>query len=114
MQTVLVDAENTRRSVWPNINPDEFVRRCCAWSAANGHRAVIVFDGQAPEGEDTQHCVVVGTGSESADDRLVELARESAEPVWLVTSDRELRRRIGDRADRVLGGGAFLSELLRT
>jgi hypothetical protein len=43
---------------------------------------------------------------------LVELAREQPSPLWLVTSDRELRRRVGDLADRVIGGGSFLGELM--
>ena len=49
--------------------------------------------------------------SESADDRIV---RETAEldRYWLVTSDRELRERAGGRAERVVGGGAFVRELL--
>jgi hypothetical protein len=30
-----------------------------------------------------------------------------------VTSDRELRERIGDRAERIIGGGSFARELRR-
>jgi rRNA-processing protein FCF1 len=51
---------------------------------------------------------------ESADDRIAaiagQLAAEGA-PYWLVTSDRELRRRAGDAAARVVGGGSFLARL---
>lgn len=32
---------------------------------------------------------------------------------WLVTSDRELRRRAGERAVRVIGGGSYARELQR-
>jgi hypothetical protein len=35
-------------------------------------------------------------------------------PFWLASSDRELRSRVGDKAERLLGGGSFLSELRRT
>ena len=42
------------------------------------------------------------------------IVRETAEldRYWLVTSDRELRERAGERAERVIGGGAFIRELL--
>lgn len=110
MATVLVDAENVRRSVWPNLRPDELVRRCARWAATEGHEVVVVFDGPAPEVAEPGG-TVVGTGPESADDRLVLLAREANGPVWLVTSDRELRRRVRDLAERVIGGGSFVREL---
>ena len=110
MATVLVDGENVRRSVWPNVGPHELVRRCAAWAAAEGHDLVVVFDGPAPDVEEAK-VTVLGTGSESADDRLVLLAEEAAGEVWLVTSDRELRRRVGDFAERVIGGGSFVREL---
>jgi hypothetical protein len=108
---VLVDGENVRRSRWPNLDARELVRRCRLW-AETEHHVVVVFDGAAPElGSDTG-ITVVGSGERSADDFLVELAREQPSPLWLVTSDRELRRRVGDLADRVIGGGSFLGELM--
>ena len=110
MPTVLVDAENVRRSVWPNIGPDELVRRCGAWAAAEGHETVVVFDGPAPDIAELG-VTVLGTGAESADDRLVRLAEETNGPVWLVTSDRELRSRVADLAENVIGGGSFAREL---
>jgi hypothetical protein len=107
--TVFVDARNVLRSVWPNIPERELVGRCAAWAARNAHRCVLVFDGGAPAA--SPGCEVVGTGAESADDRLVALV--AAEPgSWLVTSDRELRERVGSRAGRAIGGGAFARELL--
>jgi hypothetical protein len=96
--TVLVDAENVRRSRWPNLSRLELVAR--------GHRAVVVFDGAAPELADD----VVGAGA-SADEWLAAHAGEFA-PYWLVTSDRELRSRAGGGAERVIGGGSFLAALL--
>jgi hypothetical protein len=98
--TVLVDAENVRRSVWPNIGRDKLVKRCRSWAAERGVEIVVVFEGER----------------ESADDRLRELAARlvaEARPYWLVTSDRELRASAGAEADRVVGGGTFARELSR-
>jgi len=105
--TVLVDAENVRRSRWPNLSRVEVVERCRAWSAAHGHAVLVVFDGLAPATGDD----LVSAGG-SADDWLASHAAGYV-PYWLVTSDRELQRRAGEEAERVVGGGAFLSELLR-
>ena len=87
---MLVDAENVRRSRWPNVTRDELERRVREWAAQEGHEAIVVFE-----------------GTESADDWI---ARQEG-PYRLVTSDRELRRRCGERAVQVTGGGAFLAEL---
>ena len=47
-------------------------------------------------------------GAPSADDSIAALAHEDREgPLWVVTSDRGLRARLGGRADRLLGGGTF-------
>lgn len=108
MLTVLIDAENVRRSQWPNIPDGRLVELVRAWAESEGMRALLVFDGRAPvEAED-----VVGTHDESADDWI---AREAPgfRPYWLVTSDRELRRRAGGEAERVIGGGSFARELTR-
>ena len=50
---------------------------------------------------------LVGSGGRSADDVIAELDG----PFWLVTSDRGLRERVGDKAERIIGGGSFLREL---
>jgi hypothetical protein len=98
---LVVDAENVRRSVWPNLPREELVRRARDWAAHEGHDLLIVFDGSPPEAADD----LVGSGN--ADDAIVELARTLDEPWWLVTSDRALRERVGGAADRVVGGGSF-------
>jgi hypothetical protein len=103
--TVLVDAENVRRSRWPNLTREELVERVRAWGEQTGRRVLIVFDGPAPEEADD----LVGVHG-SADDWLAAHAAEHA-PYWLVTSDRELRERAGAGAERIVGGGAFLEEL---
>jgi len=101
---VLVDGRNVQRSRWPNVGSEELVAAVERWASGERHQAVVVFDGSAPDG-------AVGTGGESADDWIARRARELEEPFWLVTSDRELRRRAGERADRIVGGGSFLGIL---
>ena len=104
---VLIDARNVQRSLWPNIPDEELVELAERWAGGRGHRAVIVFDGAAPDG-------AIGTGAESADDWLTrEAARlaDACEAFWLVTSDRELRERAGGPAERVIGGGGFARQL---
>ena len=100
---VLVDGRNVQRSRWPNVSSEELVETVARWAADDGHEALVVFDGSAPEG-------AVGTGAESADDWIARHAAEH-EGLWLVTSDRELRRRVGGRATRTTGGGGFLDLL---
>jgi predicted RNA-binding protein with PIN domain len=104
---VIVDAENVRRSRWPNIGREELVDRVREWAEENGHEPLVVFDGNAPEG-------AVGSGGQTADDWIARHAAglaERGEPYWLVTSDRELRQRAGGAAERVVGGGSFASDL---
>lgn len=94
MATVLVDAENVRRSLWPNIPEDELKELCARWGEAHGHDVVVVWE-----------------GSESADDRIAREVGELEPPVWVVTSDRELRERVSPHAARILGGGSFAREI---
>lgn len=90
---VFVDAENVRRSAWPNVSHEELVRLVDEWAEREGVDARVVFE-----------------SAETADDTI---ARESAnqERYWLVTSDRGLRERSAHRAERVIGGGSFLRRL---
>jgi hypothetical protein len=92
--TVLVDAENVRRSVWPNIGRAELEQRCHEWGRTHGHDVVVVWE-----------------GTETADDRIALEVRQLAPPLWVVTSDRELRERVADRVERIVGGGSFAREL---
>jgi hypothetical protein len=97
--TVLVDAENVRRSLWPNIGREELVDLVERWARREGHEGLVVFEDE-----------------ESADDRIARWAADPEGPYWLVTSDRELRERAGEDAERILGGGTFarmLRELQR-
>lgn len=101
MALVVVDAENVRRSRWPNISRERLVERTRAWAAREGHELLIVFDGEPPE----QAPDLVG--SRNADDAIVELTECLDRHWWLVSSDRGLRARLGDRPARILGGGSF-------
>jgi hypothetical protein len=94
MATVLVDAENVRRSLWPNMPGEELVESSEAWGRQEGHDVQVVWE-----------------GSESGDDQIARLVTELDPPVWVVTSDRALRDRVRDRADRIIGGGSFAREL---
>lgn len=103
MTTVVVDAENVRRSRWPNLSREELVDRARAWAAREKVELVVVFDGDPPE----EARDLLGSGRRSADDVIAELEG----PFWLATSDRELRERVGSRAERLIGGGSFLDKL---
>jgi predicted RNA-binding protein with PIN domain len=112
---VLVDALNALRSTWPNIPAREFVDLCSEWADREGVRAVVVFDGAAPDGEPGERVELVSTGAETADDWIARRAaelREQGTRFWLVTSDRELRSRAGPGAERTIGGGSFARTLL--
>ena len=99
---VVVDAENVRRSTWPNLSKKELVERSRAWASDEGARLLVVFDGPPPEDAPD----LVGSGALSADDVIAELDG----PFWLVSSDRALRDRVTGRAERLIGGGSFLRE----
>lgn len=92
--TVFVDAENVRRSIWPNISRDELVELVEAWGKREGVHPIVVFE-----------------GTETADDRIAREAAELEGPYWLVTSDRGLRERAGRGAERMIGGGSFVRVL---
>ena len=107
MALVVVDAENVRRSLWPNLSRERLVELARRWAGREGHELLIVFDGAAPE----EAPDLVSTGRETADDWIVREAPRLAEPWWLVTSDRELKARAGGNAARIVGGGSFAREL---
>lgn len=92
--TVLVDGENVRRSVWPNMSREELEERVHEWGREHGHEVIVVWE-----------------GPETADDKIAADVRRLPPPLWVVTSDRELRERVADRAERIVGGGSFAREL---
>jgi predicted RNA-binding protein with PIN domain len=106
-----VDAENVRRSIWPNVSRERLVELVAQWKDASGDTALVVFDGRAPSG--APGVEAVGTSAETADDWIARRVDRLHEPFVLVTSDRELRERAGGGAERIVGGGAFVRELTR-
>jgi predicted RNA-binding protein with PIN domain len=96
MATVLVDGENVRRSLWPNLSHERLAELARLWGDAKGHDVVVVWE-----------------TDESADDTIAREVAAWEPPIWVVTSDRELRRRVEPFADRVVGGGSFARELQR-
>ncbi len=106
MALVLLDAENVRRSLWPNLTPEELVARARDWAASEGHELRVVFDGAPPEDAGDL------AGAAHADDEIVALAERADGPVWVVTSDRELRSRVAGHVERLIGGGSFARGLV--
>ena len=102
---IVVDAENVRRSTWPNFSKRELVSRARAWAREEDADLLVVFDGAAPE----EAGDLLGSGARSADDVIAGLEG----PFWLVTSDRALRERVGERGERLIGGGSFLRLIAR-
>ena len=90
---VLVDAENVRRSAWPNVSRADLVRLVEDWARHEGVDARIFWE-----------------ADETADDAIAREA-QTLDRYWLVSSDRGLRQRAGGRAERVIGGGSFLRQL---
>lgn len=98
---VLVDAWNVIRSRWPNLEEQRFLDLTRRWAERERAEATVVFDGRTPSGE-------------SADDWIADAAKTHARVgrrLWVVTSDRELRRRVEPFVERTIGGGAFATQL---
>lgn len=116
---MLVDARNVMRSRWPNFREERFVALTRRWAEREVVELVLVFDGRAPGGvvgtaEADDRTVLVGAGSDSADDWIAREAARLAEAgrrVRLVSSDRELRDRVAPHVERTVGGGAFATLL---
>ena len=109
-----MDAENVRRSRWPNLSEEELVGCCRSWAEREGVSAVVIFDRGAPEAGDERCRVVEADPGETADDwisREAAALAEAGRSYWLVTSDRALRDEAGRAAERVVGGGTFVREL---
>jgi predicted RNA-binding protein with PIN domain len=117
--TVFVDAMNVMRSRWPNLRAESLIELTHTWAEQEGVHSLIVFDGHAPAYPGGTSLLddrtsIVGTGSGTADDWIVEQAEHMAREgrrLWLVSSDRELRRRVSPYVERSIGGGSFVKRL---
>lgn len=109
--TLIVDAENVRRSLWPNLSRAGLVRLCGLYAQADDRDVTVVFDGSAPAVETPVRVVLVASEGRGADDVIAELGRAYAPPVAVATSDRALRERL-PAGVAVLGGGAFARALV--
>jgi len=110
---MIVDAENVRRSLWPNLGRDDLVALCGARAAAEGVDVIVVFDGPPPACVAPAGVFLAGEPGRSAEDLVVELARaRPADGLVVVTSDRALRARL-PRGVEVVGGGRFARSLVR-
>jgi predicted RNA-binding protein with PIN domain len=112
---VVVDAWNVIRSRWPNFREERFLELVRRSAEREGVEVMVVFDGRSPEIlEVNERMSVVGTAGGSADDWIAEHAASWAgegRRLWVVTSDRELRRRVEPYAEKVIGGGSFAGQL---
>jgi predicted RNA-binding protein with PIN domain len=87
--------------------------------AASGDAVTLVLDGRPtrdlPEGVHDDVAVVYARrgGRDAADDRIVELVGADPDPrgLTVVTSDRELARRVRDLGADVIGAGELLRRL---
>jgi predicted RNA-binding protein with PIN domain len=116
---VFVDAWNVIRSRWPNLLEEPFLELCRRWAEREGVQVVVVFDGDAPGDrigvwEVDGRTSMAGTGGGTADDWIAHYAEKYAQEgrrLWVVTSDRELRRRVEPDVERIIGGGTFAGDL---
>jgi predicted RNA-binding protein with PIN domain len=91
----------------------QFTERVAEFVALSGDSATIVFDGK-PFSLRTEVDVVFARGRRNAaDDAIVGIVSDDREPfaVTVVTSDRELARRVQDRGAETLAANAFLRHL---
>jgi predicted RNA-binding protein with PIN domain len=91
----------------------EFTKRVVEFVALSGDSATVVFDGKPFVLPAEVDVVFAPGGRNSADDAIVGIISDDREPfeVTVVTSDRELARRVQDRGAATLTAGAFLRHL---
>ena len=87
------------------------------WAAATDEQVTVVFDGR-PFDVPAREAVVLfasGRGRNAADDEMMQMVEGDAEPASLrvVTSDRELARRVRERGAQVMTAGSFRRSLAR-
>jgi predicted RNA-binding protein with PIN domain len=113
----LVDGMNvigSRPDGWWRDRPGAQTRlaqELAAWSRASGEPAAVVFDGRAHEIDAPGIEVAFASrrGRDAADDDIVAWVAAAADPaaIRVVTSDRELARRVGELGAEVVGPSAL-------
>ncbi len=96
----------------------ELLGRLQHLTATTGEEVILVLDAAPPDLPEGSHGGVAVVparrrGRDAADDRIVDLVAGDPSPshFLVVTSDRELRRRVKDLGSRVCGAGDLLRRL---
>ena len=91
----------------------KFTERVAEFVALSGDSATVVFDGKPFLLPAEVDVVFAPGGRNAADDAIVGIISDDREPfeVTVVTSDRELARRVQDRGAATLTASAFLRHL---
>lgn len=108
---LVVDAENVRRSIWPNVGRAELVELCGAYAEREGVGVEVVFDGPPPDVQVPVGVTLTGERGLSADDLVAARAATLAPGDAVATSDRGLRDRL-PAGVRLVGGGRLVRILL--
>jgi predicted RNA-binding protein with PIN domain len=91
----------------------QFTERVAEFVALSGDSATVVFDGKPFSLPAEVDVVFAPGGPNAADDAIVGIVSDDREPfaVTVVTSDRELARRVQDRGVETLRASDFLRHL---
>ena len=91
----------------------EFTERVAEFVALSGDSATVVFDGKPFSLPAEIDIVFAPGGRNAADDAIVGIVSDDREPfaVTVVTSDRELARRVQGRGAGTLAASTFLRHL---
>jgi predicted RNA-binding protein with PIN domain len=85
------------------------------WAAREDRDVLVIFDGPEPDGLEAPDRVEVRfatrRGRDAADDDLAAFVAERDGPVRVVTSDRELARRVREHGAEVVGARELLDQL---
>jgi predicted RNA-binding protein with PIN domain len=87
--------------------------RLASFARASGDEVAVVFDGREHELPGGVEAQFAGGGRGAADDAIVERVGADAEPgeITVVTSDRELKRRVEEAGACVMTAGRFLARV---
>ena len=85
------------------------------WAARSDRDVLAIFDGPEPDGLEAPPRVEVRfaqrRGRNAADDDIAAFVADHEAPITVVTSDRELARRVRERGAEVVGARELLDQL---